>query len=169
MLGVRTNQTYNDVVNRIKHKELADTDAIFLTGDLSQDQSIESYQKMVDSFHGINKPIFWIPGNHDCITNSSNIFSQHNKFIRTSLFETEHWNFIFLNTKLDGTDAGLLSESELEILNTSLQKDKTKLHAIIVHHQPEKIGTPMMDEKNLISRNYRVERAFIQGVIIRHS
>ncbi|HSW93787.1 MAG TPA: metallophosphoesterase, partial [Gammaproteobacteria bacterium] len=61
MFDVPTNQTFNQVIEQIKKEELHDTDAIFLTGDLSQDESKESYQRIVDALQDTSKNIYWIP------------------------------------------------------------------------------------------------------------
>lgn len=60
MLNVPTNQTFNNVIERIKKEELQDTDALFLTGDLSQDESRESYQRIINALCDTVKNIYWI-------------------------------------------------------------------------------------------------------------
>lgn len=145
MLDVETNKTFSQVVERIKNVELHDTDAIFLTGDLSQDESKESYQRIINSLSDTNKNIYWIPGNHDCIENLSSIFLTNKKFIRAHHINTPHWDFIFLNTKIEGADYGFLSALELSNLKQSLDQCINKSIAIVMHHHPAPIGTPMID------------------------
>lgn len=145
MFGVRTNETFQKVVERIKKEELSDTDAIFLTGDLSQDESKESYQRLMAGLSDVSKNIYWIPGNHDCITTVTDTFKENKQFIRTPYFKTDHWGFIFLNTKIDGKDHGYLSELELSHLKKSLEQSKEKSIAIVMHHHPAPLGTPLLD------------------------
>ncbi len=146
MLDVQTNKTFNHVIKRIKNEELHDADAIFLTGDLSQDESKESYQRIVDSLSDTNKNIYWIPGNHDCFTTVSKVFMESKQFIYSRHLATDYWDFIFLNTKLDGADYGFLSELELSDLRESLDQCVCQSIAIVMHHQPAPIGTPMIDK-----------------------
>lgn len=153
MLDVPTNQTFNKVIERIKNEELQDSDAIFLTGDLSQDESKESYQRIVSSLCDTMKNIYWIPGNHDCIKTVSSVFSENNQFIRTNHFNTDHWTFIFLNTKSEGVEHGFLSDYELLNLKQSLDQSKDKSIAIVMHHQPAPVGTPMIDHCMLQQAN----------------
>lgn len=153
MLDVPTNKTFNAVIEHIKKEELQDTDAIFLTGDLSQDESKESYQRIVNLLGDIKKNIYWIPGNHDCITTMSNVFSENNQFIHTNHFHTDHWAFIFLNTKIDRNDYGFLSDLELDKLRRSLNQNSDKSIAIVMHHQPAPVGTPMIDHCMLQQAN----------------
>lgn len=145
MLNVNTHQTFINVVDTIKKDELGDADAIFLTGDLSQDESTESYHKLIKHLSGFNKKIYWIPGNHDNVENMDLVLSSHPAFIKTTCLETPYWDFIFLNTKKQGCDDGFLSEDELLKLKNQLELSKNKTIGIVMHHHPAALGTPMID------------------------
>lgn len=153
MLNVNTYNTFKNVLQNIKENDLSDADAIFLTGDLSQDESQESYLKLIHSFSDFNKKIYWIPGNHDNIKTLNTVFSAHSDFIKGDFLETLYWNFIFLNTKREGIEDGFLESFELKKLEQYLTKSKSKSIAIIMHHHPFTIGTPMVDKCMLINKD----------------
>lgn len=150
--GVDTNLSFSKVIERFKNEELHDTNAIYLTGDLSQDESKKSYEIIVDSLKGIDIPIFWIPGNHDSVENMKHTFNSDH-FTRGRLFHSNHWEFIFLNTKKDGINEGFLSEEEINFLkNALINCDARKSIAVVMHHHPAAVGTPFIDKYMLINR-----------------
>ena len=65
MLGHKNNANFYDVIFKLKNTQLENTDLILLTGDLSQDQTRESYEHIVRELKDFNIPIYWISGNHD--------------------------------------------------------------------------------------------------------
>lgn len=149
--GVQSNIKFNEVVERMLYQDYHDTNMIFLTGDISQDETVQSYQKITDKLSNLNIPIYWIPGNHDNIHQMESVFSNTKNFISTRHLILPNWHFIFLNTKLNGADEGYLARSELENLKEELTLTDDKNVTIIMHHHPEKIGTPLID--NFILKN----------------
>src|SRR3990167_2338260 len=64
LLGVKTQDSFQAVFDLIKEQK--DTiDLMILTGDLSQDGSIESYQRLAEMINQLNIPTYFVPGNHD--------------------------------------------------------------------------------------------------------
>ncbi len=112
--NVNTNSSFDVVINKAK-LDLIDRDAIFLTGDLSQDESKESYELVSESLSKLNKKIFWIPGNHDSLLNMCSVFSKNTSFYKGPVFLTPLWDFIFLNTKKNNQEYGYLPCEELLI------------------------------------------------------
>jgi Icc protein len=148
--AVFSNKTYRAVIDRIRKEDLADANMIFLTGDLSQDESSASYQKVADALQSVSVPIYWIPGNHDDIAVMESVFNKVPHFFRVTRFSTRYWEFIFLNTKIeqDTTGIGCVSEAELIALKEQLKKIKTtnKSIAIVMHHHPKPVNTPLVDK-----------------------
>lgn len=144
LLNVNTNLAFKKVMDHI-YSDLTDADAIFLTGDLSQDESIESYEIIVSSLKYFNKKIFWIPGNHDSISNMNTVFCKKDNFFRETMLSTPLWDFLFLNTKDNGKETGYLSSNELLFIHSELKKERKKPIALIMHHHPIKVQTPLID------------------------
>ncbi len=152
IFGSKSNIKFKEVINKIIDEDGHDADMIFLTGDISQDESIQSYQKIADCLSGLNLPIYWIPGNHDNLIQLESVFMGTKNFNRVTHLSLPHWHFIFINTKINNRDDGELSLSELEILkNEIMAAPINKKIAIVMHHHPAPVGTPLID--NYILQN----------------
>ncbi|MBA3535646.1 MAG: metallophosphoesterase [Tatlockia sp.] len=147
MKGVKSNLRFKTVIEQIYAEELTDTDLIFLTGDLSQDETEQSYQKLVDSLAPFHIPVYWIPGNHDHLPTMESVFKKANNFSRVHELIKNGWKFIFLNTKLDRSVEGYLANSQLQILQERIDatEENTKI-AIVMHHHPIEVHTPLIDQ-----------------------
>lgn len=146
IFGSKSNLKFKEVIARILQEESHDTDMIFLTGDISQDETAESYQKAVNCLSKLDIPIYWIPGNHDNIRRVEKVFQDAKNFNRNTKLSLSDWYLIFLNTKIEGADEGLLSSSELAMLSNELGiSPANKKIAIIMHHHPAPVGTPLID------------------------
>ncbi len=146
MFDVKSNLTFKTVMRKIINEDSHDADMIFLTGDLSQDETKKSYQKIVRHLSSLNLPIYWIPGNHDNLAKIESVFQKARNFNRQLSLSLPHWHFIFLNTKIDGRADGLLSLSEIKRLkNEILVSPNNKKIAVVMHHHPAPVGTPLID------------------------
>jgi Icc protein len=80
------------------------------------------------------------------------VFLNARNFNRKSNLFLPHWHLVFLNTKIDGRDDGLLSLSELKRLKDEIMTSPAnKKIAIVMHHHPAPVGTPLID--NYILQN----------------
>jgi Icc protein len=152
IFGVKSNHKFSEVMQKILDEDSHDTDMIFLTGDISQDETTESYQLIAKSLSSFNIPIFWLPGNHDNLVLADEVLQQAKSFNRVSKLALEKWHFIFLNTKIDSVNDGQLSQSELNMLSHELLEcPEDKKIAIVMHHHPAPVNTPLID--NYILKN----------------
>lgn len=152
IFGAKSNITFSKVIRKIIDEDRHDADMIFLTGDMSQDETKESYQKIAHALSGLNLPVYWIPGNHDDLEQVESVFLSAKNFNRQSSLSLPHWYLIFLNTKVEGRDDGQLSLVELKRLNEEIMAAPVnKKIAIIMHHHPAPVGTPLID--NYILQN----------------
>lgn len=170
LYGIRTNITFNEVINKILHEDIHDTDMIFLTGDMSQDETEQSYEKIANSLEIIEMPIYWIPGNHDNLHKIESVFKKTRNLIRRRFLSFLNWNFIFLNTKLDDSDKGYLAQSEMDILQDSILKYNDKKLVIVMHHHPVEVNTPLIDNYILQNRDdlWRIIGTKIELIICGH-
>jgi Icc protein len=144
--GVKTNIKFEEVMVRI-HEDIHDADVIFLTGDISQDETTESYEKILGHLSRLEIPVYWIPGNHDDPVQLQKVFFGANNFNRTASLSSTDWHFIFLDTRIEGRGDGWLSPTELNLLrNELLASPVAKKLAIIMHHHPAPVGTPLIDK-----------------------
>jgi 3',5'-cyclic-AMP phosphodiesterase len=147
MMGHKNNMNFYDVINKIKNKHSSDTDLIFLTGDLSQDQTSKSYEHITSSLKCLNIPIYSIPGNHDEKTIMLDVFSNNTLFKVERYIELKHWIFIFLNTQKIGFESGFLNQDEISFIKEEINKNiyKNKKIALIMHHHPSPFNSPLID------------------------
>jgi Icc protein len=147
MMGHKNNMNFYDVINKIKNKHLSDTDLIFLTGDLSQDQTSKSYKHITSELQSMNIPIYWIPGNHDDNNIMLSVFSNNALFKIEKYIELKYWIFVFLNTQKIGSESGFLDRDEIYFIKNEINKNasKNKKIALVMHHHPTPFNTPLID------------------------
>ncbi|STX29692.1 3',5'-cyclic adenosine monophosphate phosphodiesterase CpdA [Legionella beliardensis] len=155
IFAIDSNVHFSQVIEHIKSHELKDADAIILTGDLSQDETAASYNRIVGAFNGFNLPIYWIAGNHDNVQIMQDCFKDATFFQNTPLLACNYWHFIFINTKIPGSGSGYINEKELKFIAEEINKLKktNKKIALIMHHHPMTINTPLMDQYGLENRD----------------
>lgn len=117
-----------------------------LTGDLSQDESGDSYEHLYDIIKQLASPIYYIPGNHDKPSVMFEHLSINKPLIKTDKsFSALNWQIILLNSIIEGSVEGYLSALELERLDNELKACAGKHVLISLHHQPVPIGAEYLD------------------------
>lgn len=128
-------------------------DAIFLTGDLSQDCSEESYRTaykmLTKAFSGV--PIIATSGNHDHPKHFKTYFGD-NCGVFDNLAGFTGWRFIVLNSQQPGKVAGALNKDNLELLAKGLTGTKRPI-AVITHHHLFPVGSEWLDNIGMINYN----------------
>jgi Icc protein len=159
LYGVNTNKTFLEVIRKIKSSKEKQPDIIFLTGDLSQDCTEESYKKLMSAIDELQIPSYWIPGNHDNTKTMQVTFNASKMLKRADFLELPYWNMIFLDTLLKGSDAGYLTEVNLNQLHNYLEAltKHQKPIAIVMHHHPIATMTPLIDEYMLRNNEFFLE------------
>lgn len=147
LLGLSTAESLTTVLDSIRRLR-PKPDLLLLTGDLSQDESAESYKRLRDLITPLGIPSYWLPGNHDHLPLMEQI-------LRTDLisadktFQLGGWNFILLNSMLTGKVYGELSLDRLGWLEKQLQRHSDQPTLIALHHPPCLIGSDWMDQIGL--------------------
>lgn len=145
MLGSTTNDSFKAVVAHLS--QLQPTPNILLvTGDISQDETNESYQRLKDILSPLQIPTYWIPGNHDDLGLMQQLLNQPPIFTDKS-FSAGGWHFLLLSSWIPGQVHGKLSQASLEWLEQQLQVEKPTL--IALHHPPCSINSAWMDRIKL--------------------
>lgn len=108
--------------------------AIIATGDLSQDGSEGSYQRLRRVLLDTGRPVYVLPGNHDdldvmkaALIGGSIAFEPY--------FDHDGWRFIMLNSKIEGASDGELAAGQLSLLDECLSSAPGPA-AICLHHGP---------------------------------
>lgn len=157
LFGVVTYDSLNKIIDHLLINE-GDYDAIILTGDISQDETIESYQLANEMLIRLNKPIHYIHGNHDYKSNLELIFNTHNPIENLSI---PYWDFISVDTVEYGKDRGFISDKEFSLLKKKISESKENNIVLVMHHHCLKLGTPLVDDCMLLN-NHQLLR-FIDG------
>ena len=133
LLGIPTAESLEHVITLIK-EEQPSIDFALVTGDISQDGSLDSYQFFKRQIQRLDTPSFWTPGNHDDFSVLENKV-EFAPYLITKQDIGEYWRVITLNSQVIEHNHGKLSIEQLKSLLESL-KSTTRFHIIALHHPP---------------------------------
>lgn len=136
--GIHVEESFLRVFELIKQHETPD--AIILTGDISENGCIESYQRIKNHLSYFHCPFLWIPGNHDISMNMANVFGR--MLSKTIL---GNWKIVLLDTTIPGKPHGYMNEEKLIDLNKQLSGNNNPT-LIALHHHPHPMKGKHIDE-----------------------
>lgn len=120
------------------HIHKANADLVVLTGDITNDHTEKSYQRLAEivNRHLFDIPIAWLPGNHDEIQLMETYFSAP-PFICEKHLILGNWQLFLMNSK-GPTPAGFVQPELLESQQHLLEKHKivAPYAAAFMHHHP---------------------------------
>lgn len=142
--NIPINEIHFKIFSEIKKIE-TEIDLILVTGDISESGSEESYLNALKIFSSINKPTYWIAGNHDNL-DTIHLFNNEGNIKSEKSFTVKGIHFVLLNSVSLSSDGknrsrGILSSKELVFLKSELQLNLTKRIVVALHHPPIKSGT----------------------------
>jgi 3',5'-cyclic-AMP phosphodiesterase len=138
--GWHTDKSFHLVVGLLRRLDPV-PDHLLLSGDLSEDGSTASYQRILAAIQPLGIPFSWLPGNHDHLHNMSQVFPACAKY-----FVQAGWQFVLLNSTTIGDDGGTLAPTELDFIKESVVDDGSLYTAIVLHHHALPIDSQWMDE-----------------------
>lgn len=141
LLGIATDVTLDHVLALPLWQE--PLDVLLCTGDLSQDDSDSSYQRLKEKLHHIDAIQCFLPGNHDDMDALSRVLAGE----RTGdqCFVLGNWCIVALNSQWPGHVPGQLTQEQLIWLERQLEKHKKHYVLIALHHHIYPIGTAWLD------------------------
>lgn len=148
LLGVNTRDSFHAVVDAITQAEF-DYDAILATGDISQDHSEISYTEFESGIVPLEKPCYWLPGNHDYQPNMSSVMPSDQIQPVSHALLGQHWQIVLLDSQVVGVPYGRLSEQQLNFLDSVLTKYSSRHSLVILHHHPVLAGSAWLDHHTL--------------------
>jgi Icc protein len=168
LLGLETQNSLDHVLNAVK-TENDHFDFFIASGDLSQDGSLASYQRLQRSLVPFNVPSFWFPGNHDDMSNMKAVCqgTQHLE----NIIRSPHWQLVLLNSQVEGSVYGNLADNQFELLEHALT-EYPDLHTFIsLHHHPipmesrwmDKIGVKNGEKLMAMARQYPQVKCILWG------
>lgn len=140
--GVNTYETLSKVLDHVfSHQQEAD--ALVLTGDLSQDETMESYILLKELLYSTSIPIYAIPGNHDNLEYMLQYLAGNNYHVNTD-FVIGNWRWLMLNTQVIGKEHGRLGVEQLDELLVKISQGGY-FNIVAMHHPPVAIGSSWID------------------------
>lgn len=145
LLGIDTRNSFLGVVELVRQRQ--QIDAMLLSGDLSQDDSLAAYQFLHQTLAPLPAPKLWYKGNHDDQAIMQQVGEQHGYF--HTLIRTPHWQVVVLDSQVEGSVFGYLAEEQLQFLQQCLE-ECPDLHTLIsFHHHPIPMGSRWIDRIGL--------------------
>lgn len=141
LIGVDTAASLKAVIELVAEEK--DVAGIIASGDLSQDNSLGSYQLFEAILQVLSAPVYWIPGNHD---NSARFHQPPGEFPlpTRSVVNAGKWRILLLDSVIPGDESGHLANTELDYINKNVHDDG--MYTILVlHHQPIPCGSAWLD------------------------
>jgi Icc protein len=145
--AIYPNQSLRAVLNHLK-TQLSDHSALFITGDLAQEETAQTYQRIKVLLDDFPLPIHVLPGNHDI----PELMRAHlgEKITLPSQVSFGQWHAILLDTHAVGKPDGHLDDAQFNQLEQQLRAIPSDEFAIILmHHHPIDIGSEWMDRMGL--------------------
>lgn len=151
MKGCQTARSLQIVLEAVAQRQPR-PDLLLLTGDLSQDDTEESYRVLLRLISPLGIPALWLPGNHDqAIALMEQVLSAFPASPQKCV-QQGGWNLILLNSSQWNEVSGRLSDNSLRWLEDRLRQFAPMPTLIALHHPPLAIGSAWMDAIGLQNR-----------------
>ena len=144
LLGVNTADSYQTVLDWIRGLD-RQPDLLLLTGDLSQDGSAASYERLNQVLAPLGIPAYWLPGNHDRPDVMAQVLTQSPVSAQKSILTDQGWQLLLLDSSVPGQVHGTLTPETLTWLDRDLQHTQAHSIAIALHHPPFPISATWMN------------------------
>ncbi|MFN2334299.1 MAG: metallophosphoesterase [Wenzhouxiangellaceae bacterium] len=132
-------------------------DLLVLTGDLSEDASAQSYQRIVSWAGAFDCPVAWLPGNHDDRAAMQPLFDaagfDAGPVILTGSGRAA-WQLVLLDSTWPDDPSGELDDARLRPL---AQLEPGLPTGVFVHHQPINVGAAWIDKVGMRHRQRLVD------------
>jgi Icc protein len=137
------------LVNEINNLPF-DIDFVLHTGDVMTDgETLEEYQAVVDIYQGLRCPIYYLPGNHDAVPMLRKLVPnvKYDHDAMDYAFEHNGVRVICLDSRSNGIDhAGGFSDEQFAWFRKQLSVAPNQPTIIAVHHPPLGMGRDQVSE-----------------------
>lgn len=148
-MGVDTSDTFRQVL-QLSMQQRETPDLYLLTGDLSQDETGESYTRLARALTVLEAPAYFLPGNHDKRHVMHDAFEKSPADIRPDkVIVSGDWLIVLLDTLVENEVGGRLESDQLDLLNDALQANPDKHTLVCMHHHPVPVGAAWLDDINV--------------------
>jgi Icc protein len=148
LMGINCDQSFAAV--KALASNFDDIDLTLLTGDISQDDSVVSYQKCAAQFYDSNHPVAWITGNHDDVALQQQYLSGGAITpVKRILFD--HWQLLLLNSQIAGQVCGDICQQQLAQIEQAAQQYPEHHLMLVMHHHPISMDSEWIDCHRLVN------------------
>ncbi|POA53440.1 MULTISPECIES: 3',5'-cyclic-AMP phosphodiesterase [unclassified Pseudomonas] len=158
LLGMNTADSLQRVIDLVLAQQ-PKIDLVLATGDLSQDGSLQSYQRFQQLSGQIPAPARWLPGNHD-EPGIMQLAAQGSELLQP-VVDIGNWRITLLDSSVPGSVPGFLQDEQLQLLARSLDEAPGRHHLVCLHHHPVSIDCAWMEPIGL--RNAEALFEVIEG------
>ena len=141
--GVDTYRTLSRVLDRAA-ADARPPDALLVTGDLSQDESLGAYQQFRILLSRLNVPVWCLPGNHDAPVFMGEVLSAPPFHVGGAMVSA-NWCLMLLNSHIAGDHGGRLAQNQLEWLDAMLREHRDRHVLLAVHHHALPLKSRWLD------------------------
>lgn len=144
LVGLNPYNSLQKVIAKAKQDISSRLGLIVLTGDISQDYSLESYEIAKKNLSEFSCPIIATMGNHDSLVMFAKVFGA-----TFTVFTLGKWCIVLLDTHYSGRVSGQIEEGNLNFLRESLEQYSDQSILIFLHHQVLPVGSSWVDNIGL--------------------
>lgn len=144
LLGIQTEASFQAILVEVK-RTLPQLDLMLLTGDLSQDGSVNSYERLQRSLDNFEVHSYCVAGNHDELTLMQTYLDSEYVHLNRSL-DIGKWRILLLSSFVKDAVHGYFATSELKWLEESLNAYPDHPTLLAFHHPAVPLGSPWMDD-----------------------
>ena len=151
LLGVSTQKTFQKVLDKLAGLS-PQPDLLLATGDLSQDGSFASYQRLRQFLCQLEADVYWLAGNHDRLSEMEIALGPGaDGLMSDKAFVRKGWRFVLLNSAIPDRVSGRLAPEELVRLREQLQlaTERQEPVAVCLHHPPYLMKSQWLDKSRL--------------------
>ena len=143
LLGLNTEQSLQAII-RAALRSRSQTDLVLATGDLVHDGKPAAYRRIFSWLGKFGLPVYCLAGNHDeAMTLQRNLENPLVHYVPHLI--RDNWQFIFLDSTLEGSEGGHLGQPVLQALDERLSAAPDKHTLVCLHHQPVPMGSRWLD------------------------
>lgn len=147
MMGIDTEHSFLVALDHA-WRQCADAEFFLLTGDLVQDASHSTYQRLRSHLELLPVPCYCLPGNHDAPALMQQVLVGGNISYPTQI-PLDGWQILCLDSTIPHDPCGHLAADQLDRLEAQLSA-QPQLHTLVaLHHSPLPTGAAWLDTMRL--------------------
>lgn len=144
---------------------------VLATGDLSEDASAASYQRLAQYLQLVDAPVCALPGNHDDDRVMQQFF-QDGPWQGPCIRQAGDWRLVLLKSAQAGRIDGSISPADIQAVRQWLDEGPRRPVLLALHHQPVPVGSTWIDRYSLEAPEALLklveEQQLIRGVVWGH-